>query len=78
MINYILIKKKITLYELQRICGYLNFLSRCVVPGRTFTRQLYSGIHPGLKKHHHIRVTSEFKFDLQVWLEFLNHPSIFA
>ena len=78
MINYILSKNKITWNQLQRICGFLNFLSRCVVPGRTFTRRLYSRINPKMKKHHHWRVNKEMQFDLQVWLTFLNHPSVFA
>ena len=34
--------KKMTLKQLQRICGFLNFLCRCVVPGRAFTRRLYA------------------------------------
>ena len=30
--------KKITLRNLQKICGFLNFLGRCIVPGRAFTQ----------------------------------------
>ena len=78
MIDYILGKTRITLYELQRICGYLNFLSKCVIPGRTFTLRLYSKINPKMKRHHHLRVSKEMRFDLQVWLAFLNHPSVFS
>ena len=78
MIDFILHKKKITLYELQRVCGYLNFLGRCIVPGRAFTRRLYGAIKPSLKQHHHIRVTGEMRLDLTLWLQFLKHPSIFA
>ena len=31
-------KSKITLKQLQKICGFLNFLGRAIVPGCTFTR----------------------------------------
>ena len=29
--------KKVTVAQLRKICGFLNFLSRCVIPSRTFT-----------------------------------------
>ena len=30
-------KKKATVKELQKLCGYLNFTAKAVFPGRTFT-----------------------------------------
>ena len=78
MIRYVLKKRKITLLELQKLCGYLNFLCRCIVPGRAFTRRLYSKVSPKLKSHHHIRVSPEMRLDLSVWSKFLEHPTIFA
>ena len=33
--------KKVTVKKLQNICGFLNFLGRCILPGRAFTRRLY-------------------------------------
>ena len=33
--------RKITLNQLQKICGFLNFLGRCIIPGRAFTRRLF-------------------------------------
>ena len=78
MINYALGKKNLTILELQKICGFLNFLSRAVVPGRTFTRRLYSHINPKLKQHHHVKLNSEMRMDLNVWAEFLKHPSVFC
>ena len=33
--------KKMTVKHMQKICGFLNFLGRCIVPGRAFTRRLY-------------------------------------
>ena len=38
--------KKLTIKKLQQICGLLNFLSRAIVPGRTFTRRLYTFAPP--------------------------------
>ena len=42
MIKKMLSKRKVTVKELQQLCGYLNFLTRVIVPGRTFTRHMYS------------------------------------
>ena len=68
--------KKITLNQLQKVCGFLNFLGRCVIPGRAFTRRLYAYIAKDkLKPHHHI---TEMKEDLTMWLTFLQHPMIFC
>ena len=71
--------KKVTLNQLQKICGFLNFLGRCVIPGRAFTRRLYAyTANDKLKPHHHIRVNAEMREDLRMWLAFLNHPSVFC
>ena len=44
MIEYFLNKnkKKATVKEIQKLAGYLNFLCRCVIPGRAFTRRFYA------------------------------------
>ena len=84
MIDMALSKKnsKITLHQLQQITGFLNFLTKAVVPGRAFTRRLYcieeNAIKKDMKKHHHIKLTKEMKMDLELWTTFLNHPSIYA
>ena len=70
--------KKITISQLQKICGFLNFLGRCVVPGQAFIRCLYSYLNDKLKHHHHIRITAEMRGDLEMWLEFVKHPTIYA
>ena len=61
-------KWKITILQLEKICGFLNFLSRAIIPGHTFTRCLYSNLkgHDRLAPHHHIRVTDEMMLDLQM------------
>ena len=81
LIDSILSKKsgKVTLNQLQKVCGFLNFLGRCVIPGRAFTRRLYVyTANDKLKPHHHIRVNSEMRADLCMWLTFLQHPSVFC
>ena len=59
--------KKVTLHQLQKICGFLNFLGRCIIPGRAFTRRLYIyTADDKLKPHHHIRVNAEMRSDLEM------------
>ena len=71
--------KKITVKQLQKICGFLNFLGRCIIPGRAFTRRLYNPLgNNKLKPHHHIRINLEMRADLSMWQTFLCHPSSFA
>ena len=71
--------KKVTLNQLQKVCGFLNFLGRCIIPGRAFTRRLYVYTsNDKLKPHHHIRINAEMRQDLIMWLTFLEHPSVFC
>ena len=70
---------KVTFNQLQKVCGFLNFLGRCVIPGGAFTRRLYAyTANDKLKPHHHIRVNAEMRADLTMWLTFLQHPSVFC
>ena len=70
-INGILNKTKITLKELQSVIGLLNFACKVVVPGRAFLRRLINLTIGMSKPHHHIRLNSDAKADLQAWLLFL-------
>ena len=61
-------KKKAMVKDLQKFCGHLNFVSRAIFLGRTFTRCMYSkfskvvnlngapkdAYHYKLKQHHHV------------------------
>ena len=81
MIDYFLQKKnkKTTVLQFQKLCGSLNFLCRCVIPGKTFLRRLYSATaNPKLKQHHHVKITQEHRQDLLAWRFFLEHPRVFA
>ena len=71
-------KKSIMIREVQQITGLLNFFGRCIMPGRAFTRRLYSLIDSKLQQHHHVKLTRELTLDLKMWLKFLKHPAIFA
>ena len=71
-------KKKTTLKDWQRLCGLLNFFTRCIVPGRAFTRRLYSLTAGLTKPHHHKHINKETRMDLAMWSEFLTYPEIYA
>ena len=70
--------KKTTIKQLQCLCGFLNFLCRCVIPGRTLTRRLYTKLGHNPKPYHHINLNKELKADLEIWRMFLSHPSAYA
>ena len=72
--------KKITLNQLQKICGFLNFLCRSVYPGRAFTCRLYSHTKgcDKLKLHHHIKISGDMWEDLKMWLRSLWDPSVYS
>ena len=74
-------KCKITLKQLQKLCRFLNFLCRAIIPGRAFTRHLYAytaTTQKKLKPHHHIRVNAEMRLDMIMWKSLLEHPSVFC
>ena len=82
LLDYLLNKKskKMTVKMLQKLCGFLNFLCRGIVPGRAFTRRLYGALEgkSHLKMHHHFRINSEMRMDMQVWRTFLDSPTCFC
>ena len=82
IISLLLNKKshKLTLKQLQKLCGLLNFFCRCMVPGRAFTRRLYAYTAGKnfLKPHHHIKINTEMRMDLEMWSKFLQFPSAFC
>ena len=78
LVMHMLAKKKMTLQDLQKLTGFLNFLGRAIVPGRAFTRRLYAHTSNVLMPHHHIRITNEMKLDLELWKTFLHHPTVFS
>ena len=81
LLNEILDKKKITIKQIQVLTGYLNFLTKAIVLGRTFTRKLYAKLQQKelnkqgkpLKSFHHIKIDQEMRFDCEVWRMFLDN-----
>ena len=73
--------KKATVLEFQKLCGVLNLLCRCIIPGRAFLRRLYINTttqgNMRLKPHHHVKITQEHRLDLLVWKQFLTRPDGF-
>ena len=76
--------RKTTVKKIQVLAGYLNFLTKAIVPGRTFLRRMYAkyadlakmggrnvGELPVLKAHHHVKIDPEFKTDCRIWHSFL-------
>ena len=78
LIHTFLNKKKATVKEFQKLCGSLNFLCRCIVPGRAFVRRLYLSKISHLKPHHHVKITAEHKLDLATWKFFLEMPEAYC
>ena len=78
LIAQILNGKKTTVYLMQKICGFLNFLCRCIVPGRAFTRGLHCYFNSKMKPHYHLNVTKDMRADLKMWLSFLEEPSAYC
>ena len=73
--------KSVTVLQVQKLCGLLNFLCKRVIPGRVFTMRLYAmtaGKTKTLRAYHHVRITQENRLDLQMWKKFLEHPEVFA
>ena len=64
--------------KLQKLTGFLNFLCRCVVPGRALTRRIYSHYSSLMLPHHHVWVNLELKQDLSMWIEFLTNAKIYC
>ena len=77
MLQWMIGKKSATVKELQKLTGTLNFLTKAIFAGRTFTRRMYAKSSATtregkrLKPYHHVRLDNEFKSDCQIWVNFL-------
>ena len=84
LVRWMLSRKKVTIKQVQSLTGLLNFLNRALVPGRAFTRRMYSKLSLSdrsgnpLKQYHHVKLSDEFKSDLAMWEMFLEHHSVKA
>ena len=83
-IRYIKSSRTVTIKEVQKLTGLLNFLNRAIVPRRVFTRRMYAKIETTnaqgrkLKSHHHVTVDKEFKKDMHIWELFLEQAGASA
>ena len=68
-----LVRRNVSLRELQSLLGLLIVTSSVVVPGRTFLRCMIDLTRRTKRPHHRIRLTKEAKCDIQVWLSFLQN-----
>ena len=65
--------------KLQQLTSLLNFISRAIVPGRTFTRRMYTKYAcVGLKQHYHVNVDHELRSDYKIWVQFLDTPHAYS
>ena len=84
LLNWTIGKKKVTVLTIQRLTGILNFLSKAIVPGRTFIRRMYDAICPKLsntkgnklKQYHHVNLGQGFIQDCEVWKMFLEQEHV--
>ena len=63
---------------MQKLCGFLNFLCKCIVPRHAFTRCLYTNFNTKMMPHHHINVNLEMRKYLETWKTFLLDPSVYC
>jgi len=67
------IKRSASKRDLQSLIGKLQFVAKCVVPGRLFISRILDLLR-GLKQpQHRRRLTAEFRKDIGWWLKFLSH-----
>jgi hypothetical protein len=65
-------KEKCTKRELQKLLGSLNWCSRVIRGGRTFSRMLINLLTHASKPHHHIRLTRAAKNNVAWWITALS------
>jgi hypothetical protein len=66
-------KKKASKRELQSLIGKLQFVSKCIRPGRIFVSRLLLLLPSLSKPHHKFHITIETRKDLLWWRKFLTH-----
>ena len=82
LLNWAIDSKKVTVKFIQRLTGTLNFLNKAIVPGRAFTRGMYSKLSVEdsqgrkLKQHHHVKLNNSFIQDCLVWKSFLGADNL--
>ena len=62
----------VTMAELESLTGKLNFVTKAVPAGRSFTKRVYQSFQ-GIPKHRHIDLKQPVLVDLHMWKLFLIH-----
>ena len=85
LIKNLLDRKKVTVKELQALCGFLKLFRMSSLPRLCIHKEdvcqlrrkrLQTFANTKLKPHHHIRLDAEFKNDCKIWLNFLNDDKL--
>jgi hypothetical protein len=71
-------RKKITLRQLQSVCGSLGLCARALPAGRVFSRSLYLACDSARKPHHLIKITKAMQSDILTWKMFLENFNGFS
>ena len=65
-------KRHALLRDIQSLVGLLNFACKVIRPGRAFLRRLIDLTTKAHSKHHHIKLNSDARADIDAWLTFLH------
>jgi hypothetical protein len=72
LIDSFMDKKSVTLKQIQKLTGLLNWICGIIVPGRAFSRRLYDITKGITKPFYKVRLTQGVKQDLTIWKSFLH------
>lgn len=72
LLGPLLNKSKITLKELQSITGLMSFCAKAIPSARAFLRRFFDLMSNVRKPYHKIRLNTEVKSDVKMWLTFLD------
>ena len=64
--------RRCTRHELESLIGHLHHAAKVVWPGRTFLHRVINLLQCFCNQDHPIHLNSEFRLDLQWWLQFLS------
>ena len=59
--------------QLQSLIGKLQFVAKCVRPGRLYISRLLNVLSKLKLQHHRFKLSTEFKKDLKWWILFMDH-----
>lgn len=68
----LLLRRKVTLKDLESVTGLMSFCSRAIPSARAFLRRFYDLMLHVKRPFHRIRRTLEIKADISMWLNFLD------